>query len=137
MKSVVLSGYISVLDVFRNTCILCYLYSGNTFEFLHGSLTDFTTASPTLIRTITLSLRLAVFIVWSVPGFVADNIDGSVISVVMVTPSGPKAIRYTTVGKCVIFFAVNFPCREGSQLPSHSLRDDGQLTFMNHIASVM
>ena len=65
--------------------------------------------SPALIRTITLSSRLAVVIVWSVPGFVVDYIDGSVISVVMVTPSGPKAIRQTTVGKRVIAFAVDFP----------------------------
>ena len=65
--------------------------------------------SPTLIRKITLTSRLAVVIVWSVPGFVADYIDGSVISVVMVTPSGPKPIRRTPVGKRVIAFAVDFP----------------------------
>ena len=65
--------------------------------------------SPTLLRKITLSSRSAVVLVWSVPDFIVDDIDGSVTSVVMLTPSGPRAIQQTTVGKQVIAYAVDFP----------------------------
>ena len=76
---------------------------------MHSPDADFSTVSPTLLRKITLSSRSAVVLVWSVPASVVDDIDGSVISVVMLTPSGPRAIQQTTVGKRVIAFAVYFP----------------------------
>ena len=70
---------------------------------------DLITVSPTLIRNIILPSHMAVVLVWSVPASVADDVDGFVISVVMVTPSSPKTIQQTTVGKHVRAFAVYFP----------------------------
>ena len=70
---------------------------------------DLNTVSPTLVRKITLSSHMAVVLLWSVPASVADDVDGFVISVVMVTPSCPKTIQQTTVGKQVRAFAVYFP----------------------------
>ena len=87
----------------------CYTDESSYSVHAHSPGTDFSTVSPTLLRKITLSSRSAVVLVWSVPDFVVDDIDGSVISVVMLTPSGPRAIQQTTVGKRVIAFAVDFP----------------------------
>ena len=65
--------------------------------------------SPTLVLKLTLPSQLAVVLVWSVPAAVPDDIDGFLISVVMVTPSNPKTIRQTTVGKQVRASTVDFP----------------------------
>ena len=65
--------------------------------------------SPTLVLKLTLPSQLEVVLVWSVPAAVADDIDSFVISVVMVTPSSPKTIRQTTVGKQVRASTVDFP----------------------------
>ena len=70
---------------------------------------DLNTVSPTLVLKLILPSQLAVVLVWSVPASVADDVDSFMISVVMVTPSCPKTIQQTTVGKQVKAFAVHFP----------------------------
>ena len=70
---------------------------------------DLNTVSPTLVLKIILPSQLAVVLLWSVPAAVAGDVDSFVISVVMVTPSCPKTIQQTTVGKQVRAFAVYFP----------------------------
>ena len=51
----------------------------------------------------------AVVLLWFAPASVAVNIDSFVISVVMVTPSGPSTIQRSTMGKRVRAYGVYFP----------------------------
>ena len=76
--------------------------------YIRFSGTDFSAVPPTLIRKITFPSHLAVVLVWSVPASVADDVDGFVISVVMVTASGPSTIQRSTAGKRVRAYAVYF-----------------------------
>ena len=78
---------------------------------MHSECTDFSIVSPTLIRT-TFPSCLAVVLLWSAPTSVAVNIDGFVISVVMVTPSGPSTIQCSTMGKHERAYGVYFPEKE-------------------------
>ena len=78
---------------------------------VHSPGIDFSTVSPILVVKLTIPFRFAAVLVWSVPTSVASDVDGFVISVVMVSPSGTKTIQQTTVGKRVRAFAVYFPER--------------------------
>ena len=82
--------------------------------YIHSPDTDFSTTYPPLLAKFIFPSHMAVVLLWSVPTFVADDIDGFLISVVMVTSRGPKRIQRTTAGKRARAYGLYFPERGAS-----------------------
>ena len=123
--------YVSCMLYHDNDMCGLYWYTDGLIHsmYIYSPGTVFTTVSPTLIRKITFSSRLAVVLVWSVPTSVADDVDGFVISVVMVTARGPKTIQRTTVSKHVRAYGVHFPEKGASyQVTVHMIMNSRPLT---------